>query len=170
MKKNLLLFLFSFLIQLYAQEDGTVVTDSTLSRYRLLVGTATSITEGNFHNRSPLILSLNANRRSSNFILPVEPFKVKWYFEYGFNFGNISDVSENFPFLLPYLKTGPELSLINNFFVCGSVGLAASLFVYPAILPYIGINGGYFYQLSDGTFLEFEVGYHPVILFDNTKS
>jgi len=41
---------------------------------------------------------------------------------------------------------------------------------YPAILPNFGTNGGYFYQLSDGTLLEFEVGYHPAILFDKSQT
>ncbi|HRN70861.1 MAG TPA: hypothetical protein PLS49_06810 [Candidatus Woesebacteria bacterium] len=159
-------FLFSACI--FPQDDSNFLreNENKLSRSRILFGYSSVIQ----HKEEPNLknIFINVNHRFSNFNSFTKPFRVKWAFEVGVNGLNIKDEDIDGVAIIPYVKTGPEMSLSKNLFIGGSFGIAASVLSYFAIFPYAGVNTYYLLPVDDNIFLEFEVGYHTTFFLEKT--
>jgi len=171
MGKNIskfLFFWFLFSIIIFPQEKSNYLqeNENKLSRSRILIGYSSVIQ----HKEKPNLknIFMNVNYRFSNFNPFTKSFRVKWAFEVGLNGLSIQDKDLDGIAIIPYLKTGPEMSLIKNLFIGGSFGIAASVLGYFAVFPYAGINTYYLLPLDENIFLEFEAGYHTTFFLEKT--
>ncbi len=135
-----------------------------LNRSRLLFGYTSLVM-----NEEPMSANMfmNVNYRTSEFDPFTKPFKVKWALEAGLN--GVFPIEHNFGsgVIIPYVKTGPEMSLMKNLFIGGSVGLAAVFYGYFGVAPYAGINSYYLLPLNRDLFVEFEFGCHSTFVAQN---
>ncbi len=108
---------------------------------------------------------LNINHRSSNFDETTSPFQVKFAFEPGVNFLFEEEEYSKLG-ILPYMKFGPEMSLIKNMFIGVSAGLVGSVYYdYFVPLPFWGVNSFYLSPVSEHLNIEFEFGFHSSFFF-----
>ncbi len=108
----------------------------------------------------------NVNYRTSEFDPFTKPFRVKWAFEIGVNGAFPIEHNLESGAIIPYAKTGPEMSLIKNLFIGGSLGLASTLPVYFAVVPFAGVNSYYLLPINRNLFVEFEFGYHTTFVVE----
>ncbi len=137
-----------------------------LNRSRLLFGYSSLV----MSDEEPMFMNMffNVNYRTSEFDPFTKPFKVKWAFEIGLN--GVFPIEHNLEggAIIPYAKTGPEMSLMKNLFIGGSFGLAAVFMGYFGIAPYAGINSYYLLPLNRNLFVEFEFGCHSTFVVEKT--
>lgn len=111
---------------------------------------------------------MNVNYRTSNLDQFSKAFKISFAFEVGFNGLNINDEGFHGVAFVPYIKAGPEMSLLKYLFLGGNVGIASSILGYFAIFPYGGVNCYYLLPMRKNLFVEFEFGYHTTFFLDKT--
>jgi len=129
--------------------------EDSLSRVRFFVGGVRSHQED---FKSELYPFLNFNYRTIGDYWLQEPVSVRWFMEGGVNF---------LAFFLPsaYAKLGPEIKLMNNFYLFSSLGLFFGYFFSPFIVPFGGTGFNYVYPISKSISLEMETGIHLPIIF-----
>ena len=163
---KILLFIV-FISQLSAQDDSIINDNSyLLSRSRILFGYSTLIQK----DEKPELknIFMNINYRTSGFDSFAKPFRIKWAFETGLSGLDLQDKDLQGIALLPYVKTGPEMSLLRNLFIGGSIGMASLVLNYFAVFLYGGINSYYLIPLNKTLFLEIELGYHTTFFLEKT--
>ena len=130
-----------------------------LTRSRILFGYSGVY----MHDEEPMFRNVffNFNYRTSGFDQFSKPFRVKWTFEIGLNVATGIEKNNDYGgIIIPYAKTGPEMSLAKNIFIGGSMGLAAAVWAYFGVLPFAGVNSYYLLPVNNNLYVEFEFGFH----------
>ncbi len=127
----------------------------SLSRVRFFFGGIKFHQNGFEDQHYPFI---NFNYRTNGAYWLDEPVSSGWFVEGGVNF---------LAFFLPsaYAKLGPEIKLMNNLYLFGSLGLFFGYFYSLSVVPFGGASANYVFPISKSVAIEIEVGAHLPIVF-----
>ncbi len=139
----------------------------TMARTRILTGYSSLIRRSN----KPILNSffLNFNYRTSDFNPVDRSVRLGGALEIGANVA--LSVKEDYEGVacIPYIKTGPELTLTKNFIAGASFGFASLVGEYFAFGFFGGLNSYYLLPLDEKQYIEFEGGFHSVLFVYETS-